>query len=406
MSDCKLSRGNTPDRSIVAVMPLYNGARWVEESIRSVLAQTLPPNEFIVVDDGSTDKGPEIVERLAAGHPLIRLMRKANGGQSAARNFAVRQSTSAFIALIDQDDRWFPNHLADLMWAVRDHKGPPLGWVYSDFDDVDEHGKLVRRGFVNHVTNPKRDLIRVLAEGMIIQPSATLISRAAIEAVAGFDEQLCGYEDDDLFLRIFRAGYDNLFVPHATSQWRIHASSCGASDRTDASLKYYIRKLLYTFADDPWRGHFYARDVIAPRFASIWLALWIRAARYNNHAKMIEYASEGLALTKYLTCRRRLIFANAFRLFLGASRLRLNLINTPIWGIGVRVARVTLENSCQRPQFTAERAVNGRRNARPISSLRPISGVRWRCPRGDRRRSLGQSGKGPGSGTSGVTKVA
>jgi glycosyltransferase involved in cell wall biosynthesis len=200
-------------------MPLYNGARWVEESIRSVLAQTLPPNEFIVVDDGSTDKGPEIVERLAAGHPLIRLMRKANGGQSAARNFAVRHSTSAFIALIDQDDRWFPNHLADLMWAVRDHKGPPLGWVYSDFDDVDEHGKLVRRGFVNHVTNPKRDLIRVLAEGMIIQPSATLISRAAIETVAGFDEQLCGYEDDDLFLRIFRAGYDNLFVPYATSQW-------------------------------------------------------------------------------------------------------------------------------------------------------------------------------------------
>jgi glycosyltransferase involved in cell wall biosynthesis len=112
-------------------MPLYNGARWVEESIRSVLAQTLPPNEFIVVDDGSTDKGPEIVERLAGGHPLIRLMRKANGGQSAARNFAVRHSTSAFIALIDQDDRWYPNHLADLMGAVRDHKGPPLGWVLA-----------------------------------------------------------------------------------------------------------------------------------------------------------------------------------------------------------------------------------------------------------------------------------
>jgi glycosyltransferase involved in cell wall biosynthesis len=71
MLEHELSKGNTP--SIVAIMPLYNGARWVEESIRSVLAQTLQPNEFIVVDDGSTDEGPEIVERLASEypHPLV-----------------------------------------------------------------------------------------------------------------------------------------------------------------------------------------------------------------------------------------------------------------------------------------------------------------------------------------------
>jgi glycosyltransferase involved in cell wall biosynthesis len=343
MSESELSQGDSSDRSIIVIMPLYNGAHWVEEAIRSVLAQTLQPNEFIVVDDGSTDNGPEIVERLAAKHPLIRLMRKANGGQSAARNFAVRHSTSAFIALIDQDDRWYSNHLADLMCAVRDHKeAAPLGWVYSDFDDIDESGYLVRRGFVSHVTNPKRDLVRILAEGMIIQPSATLISRTAFEAVGGFDEQLSGYEDDDLFLRIFRASYDNVFVPFATSQWRIHASSSGASNRTDESLKYYIRKLLRTFADDPWRGHYYTRNMIAPRFVTIWLSLFIRAARYNNHAKMIEYASEGLALTKHLSRRQRLVYGNAFRLFLGASLFRFNLINTPIWGVGTRLARVTL----------------------------------------------------------------
>jgi hypothetical protein len=57
---------------------------------------------------------------------------------------------------------------------------------------------------------------------------------------------------------------------------------------------------------------------------------------------MIEYASEGLALTKYLSGRRRLVYGNAFRLFLGASHFRFNLINTPIWGIGMRLARVTL----------------------------------------------------------------
>jgi GT2 family glycosyltransferase len=66
MSGSELSKGDSPDRSIVAIMPLYNGARWVEEAIRSVLAQTLQPNEFIVVDDGSTDGG----RRLSNGSPL------------------------------------------------------------------------------------------------------------------------------------------------------------------------------------------------------------------------------------------------------------------------------------------------------------------------------------------------
>src|SRR5258708_4402360 len=96
--------------SIVAIIPLYNGARWIEQSIASVLAQTLQPEEFIVVDDGSTDNGPEIVFRLAKDHPIT-LLRKPNGGQSSARNFGVAKSQSALIALLDQDDIWYPNHL-------------------------------------------------------------------------------------------------------------------------------------------------------------------------------------------------------------------------------------------------------------------------------------------------------
>jgi glycosyltransferase involved in cell wall biosynthesis len=58
------------DLSIVAIIPLYNGARWIHQSIASVLSQTLQPDEFIVVDDGSTDNGPAIVERLSGSHPI------------------------------------------------------------------------------------------------------------------------------------------------------------------------------------------------------------------------------------------------------------------------------------------------------------------------------------------------
>jgi glycosyltransferase involved in cell wall biosynthesis len=303
------------DLSIVAIIPLYNGARWIEQTIGSVLSQTRKPDEFIVVDDGSTDDGLAVVERLAREHGIT-LLRKTNGGQSAARNYAVAHSESALIALLDQDDIWHPRHLEALVEVFTEHKGPPLGWVYSDFDDVDHDGKMVSGTYVERprLENPKRHLHSILQHGVIIQPSATLISRAAFEAVGGFDERLCGYEDDDLFLRMFREGFANAYVPYSTSQWRIHPSSCGASDRHDNSLRLYIRKLLDAFPDDLWRGHYYTRDMIAPRFINVWLLMYMRASRYKNHAKMREYANDAFALVPLLRLRQRLLYATALLL--------------------------------------------------------------------------------------------
>src|SRR5260370_31826938 len=90
------------DLSIVAIIPLYNGARWIEQAIKSVLAQTLAPDEFIVVDDGSTDGGvgAAIVERFAQEHPIIKLLPKPNRGQSSAPNSAGRHSTTPLLSLL------------------------------------------------------------------------------------------------------------------------------------------------------------------------------------------------------------------------------------------------------------------------------------------------------------------
>jgi glycosyltransferase involved in cell wall biosynthesis len=218
---------------------------------------------------------PQWNEYLTAGG-LVTLLRKPNGGQSSARNFAVAHSRSALIALLDQDDRWYPNHLQVLRREFAEHEGMPLGWAYSDFDDIDAAGRVVSRDSIarRNLENPKRHLASLLAHGLIIQPSATLIGREAFQAVGGFDERLCGYEDDDLFLRIFRASFDNSFVPYPTSQWRIHEACCGASQRMDDSLRYYIKKLLTAYPNDCWRGAYYARDAIAPRFIATWLQMY------------------------------------------------------------------------------------------------------------------------------------
>lgn len=260
--------------SVVTIIPLYNGTRWIEQSIRSVFAQTLQPDEFIVVDDGSTDDGPMIVEKLAQERPIIRLLRKPNGGQASARNFGIRHSTSDLVALLDQDDIWYPQHLERLL--VPFGHSDALGWVYSDLDVVNEDGKVT---FGNRLRSlpmeqPKRTLMRCLGEDMHILPSACLISRAAFDHVGGFDERLQGYEDDDLFLRMFVAGYHNEFIHEALSQWRMVASSSGHSPRMLASALTYMEKML--------DAHPEGRDAIVDRFERTLTIFWERGLRAKD----------------------------------------------------------------------------------------------------------------------------
>ena len=241
---------SAPDLTIAAVIPLYNGAPFIEAALNSVLAQILPASEIIVVDDGSTDNGPGLVERMAANHPIT-LIRKENGGQGSARNLGVRHASSRLVAFLDQDDMWYPNHLSELAAPFRSVRYPELGWVYSNLDEVDIDGFMVTRGCLDRkpeVEHPKRSLTGCLMTDMFVLPTSSLISREAFERVGGFDERLVGYEDDDLFLRLFRHGYDSVYLPRALSKWRIYSSSASFSSSMGRSRMIYFRKLIETFA--------------------------------------------------------------------------------------------------------------------------------------------------------------
>ena len=256
---------------VVVVIPFYNGAAFIERALRSVFVQTLPAAEVIVVNDGSAPEERAALDALAQQFPF-RIVDKENGGQGSARNAGVAASTAGFICFLDQDDFYLETHIETLVNAVPS-RDPRFGFVYGDLFEADAAGQTIRIGIVKeHATDhPKRSVFQMIATDMYVLPSAALVAREAFDAVSGFDAQFMGYEDDDFFLRVFRAGYTNYFVDQPVTVWCIHTASSAFSMRMNRSRFCYFTKLAGMFPDEPVRARFYMRDYLVPRFGKLFI---------------------------------------------------------------------------------------------------------------------------------------
>lgn len=290
---------------ISAIIPVYNGRKYLREAVDSVIAQTLPPIELIIVDDGSTDGSMDVLEGLEAPFPIVRL-RQENAGQSAARNHGARVAKGDFIALLDQDDAWYPEHLEELARPFGEERR--LGWAYSNLDEMDEGGGMVTVGMLDDLPaqHPKRSLHEMLSHDLFILPSASLIERKAFLAVGGFDERLSGYEDDDLFLRMFRAGYRNVYLPQSLSKWRIYGGSTSYTPRMAKSRRIYAEKLMEAFPKNPIMARNWIRDCIAPRFLGHSLGRYMQALEKGNDAECRAALGESLAYWRRMPHSRKL----------------------------------------------------------------------------------------------------
>ncbi len=196
-------------REIVSVViPTFNRAPLIGRAISSVLAQSYSDIEVIVVDDGSTDDTPKIMEAFV--DPRIRyLRRKKNLGASASRNEGIAAASGSFVAYLDSDDTWEPQKLKCQLSAILSHSNPSKVVSYSQI--------AIRRNDHDHIV-PLREKRAdesiadyVLTDGCAIFPSTVLLSKSMAES-RPFNHEYRIKEDWDHFMKLENAGAEWLFI--------------------------------------------------------------------------------------------------------------------------------------------------------------------------------------------------
>jgi tetratricopeptide (TPR) repeat protein len=180
------------------IVPVYNGEAFIAEAIDSVLAQTYPHWELIVVDDGSTDGTSAVLSRFADGR--IRCIHQANQGLAAARNAGICLARGEFLAFLDADDLWDPQFLQTCVGYLAEQR--EVAGVCTASRMVDPQGRVLPQWGDAWWSGPA--LHARLLEGGFFPPNAVLVRAAAVRAVGLFDTGLQGRgtEDWDLWLRI------------------------------------------------------------------------------------------------------------------------------------------------------------------------------------------------------------
>ncbi|HVC14464.1 MAG TPA: glycosyltransferase family A protein [Acidimicrobiales bacterium] len=175
------------------VVPAHDAQGTVAAAIRSALGQTRPPDEVVVVDDGSSDATPTVVRALG---DAVRLVVQAQAGPSAARNAGVAASSGDWIAFLDADDEWHPEKLEHQVSLVRDD----VALVATDW---------ARDAVTAPAPKPVATTLLTTGEILLLnrfQTSTVLLRREAFDAAGGFESSLDGVEDWDMWLRASRQG--------------------------------------------------------------------------------------------------------------------------------------------------------------------------------------------------------
>ena len=226
--------------SVSVVIPAYNGEQFIQESLESVFAQTVLPQEIIVVDDASTDGTADLLESIAKGAPLsVRLIRldKNSGGPARPMNVGVEAAAADRIALLDQDDVMLPCKISVLDDLLTKHENAAL--AFGQYHKLVAGRTVPHPECYEHLPTGPCCIRAEAALGLLLRhpdgysyggAGGTMIRRSWWRALGGFDESFKIVWDNDFALRAAAAGGDVAYAACPVYLHRRHSTNLGDTD--------------------------------------------------------------------------------------------------------------------------------------------------------------------------------
>jgi len=192
---------------ISAILPLHNGRAHVAEALESMVSQTRKPDEILVVDDGSTDGGHDVVESF----PEVRLIRQECGGVAAARNVGLANTTGEYLTFLDQDDIWYSDKTEKQLALLEAH---PEAWWVMAWEACELVGDIERPFWLDsdHLAEPH----------LAVHPGTMMMRRGAFETFGDYDTRYRFNSDMDWVLRTRRLAGQQLVMEEPVIRKRIH----------------------------------------------------------------------------------------------------------------------------------------------------------------------------------------
>jgi glycosyltransferase involved in cell wall biosynthesis len=218
--------------NISVIIPAYNCAETINETIDSVLSQTFIDFELLIINDGSTDATLNVISQVK--DLRIKVFSYTNAGGNVSRNRGINHAVGEFISFLDADDIWTPDKLATQLQALKENPTTKVAYSWTDY--IDENGKFVSSG--THISLNGNVYEQLLVKNFLENGSNPLICKDALLAVGGFDESLVAGQDWDMWLRLARE-FNFVAVPYVQILYRISANSlsCNLARQEKACLQ-------------------------------------------------------------------------------------------------------------------------------------------------------------------------
>ena len=230
---------------ISIIIPLYNAARFIEETLHSVQAQTYTDWECLVIDDGSTDNGAEIVQRIAQADTRIRYVYQSNAGPSAARNHGLRLAKGDYIQFLDADD-WFPPQRFERMLSAYMQTSEKVilysGLCLGAEDDIHHHMPYSSRTNVEDIDFKR--MYGGFGREFSFIPGAILFPAAYLKDVQ-WNEAMRASEDWDYYLQLTRQGYTFRNLPEELFVYRLVGGGLSHNYEAVARANYMLLQRYY-----------------------------------------------------------------------------------------------------------------------------------------------------------------